>query len=204
MSQVLATEICNNEAHNSKASQYLINLQQECDRQLYFIENLLDLQYLEAGICPLELTTLDLHNWIPHILEAFVVQNREQPLTVKVQLDPKLPLLTTDISCFERILHDLLQNAYRYALNGDITIAARSISEKIHLSVAYYGAEVSGLELSQIFDKFYRIPNNQSPRPNNSGLELAIVRKLVEYLGGSIQVESRSGQVCFTVTLYTS
>ncbi|KYC42627.1 histidine kinase [Scytonema hofmannii PCC 7110] len=204
LSQVLAVEISNNEAQSSKVSEYLINLQQECDRQLYFIENLLDLQYLEAGICPLELTSIDLHNWIPYILEAFVAQNQEQPPTLKVQLDPELPLLTTDISCFERVLHELLQNAYRYASNGDITVAACSISEKIHLSVTYSGAEVSESELSQIFDKFYRIPNDKSSIPSNSGLELAIVRKLVEYLRGSIHVESQAGQVCFTVIFHVS
>ncbi|MUG95779.1 response regulator, partial [Scytonema sp. UIC 10036] len=204
LSQVLAAEISNNEALVSKASEYLINLQQECDRQLYFIENLLDLQYLEAGICPLQLTTIDLHNWIPYILEAFVVQHQEQPPTLKVQIDPELPLLTTDISCFERVLHELLQNAYRYTSNGDISIAACSRSEKIHLSVSYSGTEVSKSELSQIFDKFYRVPNHKSSIPSNSGLELAIVRKLVEYLGGSIDVELRAGQVCFTVILRIS
>jgi signal transduction histidine kinase len=70
--------------------------------------------------------------------------------------------------------------------------------------VTYSGAEVSESELSQIFDKFYRIPNDKSSIPSNSGLELAIVRKLVEYLRGSIHVESQAGQICFTVILRVS
>jgi signal transduction histidine kinase len=52
---------------------------------------------------------------------------------------------------------------------------------------------------SQIFDRFYRIPNGDRWKHNGIGLGLTSVKKLSEYLGGSIVVESGNGQTCFTV-----
>ncbi|HEY9806462.1 MAG TPA: HAMP domain-containing sensor histidine kinase, partial [Candidatus Obscuribacterales bacterium] len=57
------------------------------------------------------------------------------------------------------------------------------------------------IDLEHVFDKFYRIPNSDPWKYSGTGLGLALVKKLVEHLGGTIEVTSQENQVCFTVQL---
>jgi PAS domain S-box-containing protein len=63
------------------------------------------------------------------------------------------------------------------------------------------GVEISSDQLTRIFDKFYRIPNNDPWKHGGTGLGLALVKKLLEHLGGSIQAISRDRLTCFMVKL---
>jgi signal transduction histidine kinase len=71
----------------------------------------------------------------------------------------------------------------------------------LQFSITNTGTEIPEEELPRIFEKFYRIPNADPWRRGGTGLGLALVKKLVESLGGTIQVSSGSGQTCFTVYL---
>jgi len=71
----------------------------------------------------------------------------------------------------------------------------------VRISVVNSGVEISSEELERIFDKFYRIPNRDPWRYGGTGLGLALVRRLAQYLGATIEVESNFGQTCFTVDL---
>jgi signal transduction histidine kinase len=63
------------------------------------------------------------------------------------------------------------------------------------------GVEISKHELPRIFDKFYRVPNAALWKQGRTGLGLALVKQLTEYLGGRISVESAAHQICFTVEI---
>jgi signal transduction histidine kinase len=63
------------------------------------------------------------------------------------------------------------------------------------------GVEIAPQELPRIFDKFYRIPNNDPWKHGGTGLGLALVKKLVEQMGGAIKVESMNSQTYFKVRL---
>jgi signal transduction histidine kinase len=63
------------------------------------------------------------------------------------------------------------------------------------------GVEIAPEELPRIFDKFYRIPNNDPWKHGGTGLGLSLVQKLVEQMGGSIEVESANQHTRFTVRL---
>ncbi|MDX2232362.1 MAG: GAF domain-containing protein [Leptolyngbyaceae cyanobacterium bins.349] len=74
-------------------------------------------------------------------------------------------------------------------------------SEFLWIRVSNTGVEIPAQELSRIFEKFYRIPSIDRWKQGGTGLGLALVQKLIEHLGGTIQVESGSGQTCFHVKL---
>jgi signal transduction histidine kinase len=67
------------------------------------------------------------------------------------------------------------------------------------LSVTNSGVEIPVHELPRIFDKFYRIPNNDPWKHGGTGLGLALVKKLAEQMGGNIQAESGNHKTCFMV-----
>ncbi|MCC5636558.1 response regulator [Nostoc sp. CHAB 5844] len=200
--QLLETELTGLNQHNQKISQCFTTLHEECEGELQLIQDLLDLQYLNAEFYPLQLTTINLYDWISYTIEVFIIQSQQQQKSLQIQLEPDLPLLTTDISSLSRILRELVKNACKYTPPGEtITVTAHQQDDKLHLCVINSGVEIPEVELSRIFDKFYRIPNMGRLTPGGTGLGLALVKKLVEHLDGFIFVESRTREICFTLVL---
>ncbi|MBL1178298.1 PAS domain-containing protein [Pantanalinema sp. GBBB05] len=188
---------------------YLQILQDECDRETHLINDLLDLCRLDARTEPLQLTTMNLSMWIMHITEAFIVRTHNQQQSLVFNLPSNLPSLTTDFSYLQRILIELLNNACKYTPRGE-TI---SLAVECHLGmdldsdscfeirITNTGVTISPTEQERIFDKFYRIPNHDPWKHGGTGLGLALVKRLVEQLQGSIQVEGNDNAVTFWLQL---
>ena len=123
----------------------------------------------------------------------------------KSPLADPLPSIVTDISYLKRILTELLNNACKYTPPGEtIAIDIRTIDAsavKFQLQVISSGVEIPATEHDRIFDKFYRIPNTDPWKHGGTGLGLALVKQMVEHLGGTIVVETTIGQTSFVVQL---
>ena len=188
------------DSESSSAVRYFQILNEECQREISLINNLLDLSRLEAGTEPLMLTKIDPKIWILSISEPFIERAREQQQDLQIDLPATLPTLVTDLSDLERILTELLNNACKYTPpNGTITVSAQATTHTFQLQVSNSGIEIPDRELAHIFDKFYRVPNNDPWKHGGTGLGLALVKRLVEHLGGTIQVKSTAGQTIFTL-----
>ncbi len=186
----------------AKINQYLDILQEECEQELNLIQDLLDLQNLEAGIQPLDLAPIDLPNWIKHLIEPFEGRHLTQQQTLELKLAPDLPLLITDSFCLGRVITELLNNACKYTPSGEtITVATQLIGKTASISVMNTGAEIPAEAIDQIFGKFYRVPNNDPWKYGGTGLGLALAKRMTEHLGGEIKVESANRVTCFTVSL---
>ncbi|MBW4488582.1 MAG: PAS domain S-box protein [Trichocoleus desertorum ATA4-8-CV12] len=187
---------------SDRASQYFQVLHDECDREIKLINDLLDLTRLDAETEPLLFTAINPYCWIPSVVEPFLEQARMQEQELQVHLPPGLPTLHTDLSILERILTELLRNACKYTpTQAAIAVTAQANSEFFRLTVHNSGVEIAAVELEHVFDKFYRIPNHDPWKHGGTGLGLALVRKLVEHLSGTIQATSEANQVSFTVQI---
>lgn len=179
---------------------YVKILQDECAREISLINDLLDLQRLEAGVQSTVLETIYLPTWIKQLIEPFKERVSNSQQILKLDIAPELPPVVSSRSILERILSELLNNACKYTPPGEqITVSAQVKSSKIQLRVSNSGIEIPMNEQSQIFNKFYRIPGTDQWKQGGTGLGLALVQKLTEHLGGYIWVESAFGQTCFTV-----
>lgn len=186
----------------SQVSRYLQILHTECQRETNLINDLLDLSRFEAGTESLVITKIDLTIWIPNIAEPFVERAHVHRQQLLVDFPPQLPAVTTDLSVLERILTELLANACKYTPAGEtITVTAELVAQTLKLSVANTGVEIPAHERDRIFERFYRIPNSDPWKYGGTGLGLALVKKLVEHLRGTIQVESFNNQTHFIVKL---
>ncbi|MBW4694772.1 MAG: response regulator [Lyngbya sp. HA4199-MV5] len=186
----------------TKITRYLNILQDECERELHLIQDLLDLHHLEVGTQPLELTPLDLKHWIPCITESFELRMQNQQQAFFLELDPTLPLIHSDPFYLSRILSELVTNACKYTPAGaTITISACIETDTLKLNVINTGVDIPAEECALIFDRFYRIRNCDVWQSGGTGLGLTLVQRLVEYLSGTIQVTSAKKKTCFTVTL---
>nr|WP_290221241.1 CHASE2 domain-containing protein [Trichocoleus desertorum] len=183
---------------------YFRILQAECDREISLINDLLDLQRLEAAAKPFNPETIDIDDWLPRLVEPFEERASNRQQTIQVQISSGLPLLVTDQPSLERVVAELLNNACKYTPpGGEISAIARFESPYIELSVSNSGSEIPEVELPRIFEKFYRIPRNDRWKQGGTGLGLALVKKLVEHVGGKIRVTSSTEQTTFTISLPT-
>lgn len=182
---------------------YFRILQSECQREIGLINDLLDLSRLDAGSEPLTLSTIeDLATWLTPITSPFLERVHRQRQQLRVDVPDDLPGLITDSSHLERVLSELLNNACKYTpADHQIRVEVVPFYEGVSLSISNSGVEISEDERSRIFDKFYRIPNNDPWKYSGTGLGLALVRKLVELLQGEITVSSIPGWTTFSVTI---
>lgn len=193
---------------SNPTARYLKVLSDQCNRQLSLINDLLDLQRLNAKAYAIDLTPLHLQSWLPELVENFQERAHSQQQQLKVSLAPDLPPLVTHASSFSRVLTELLNNAIKYTPGDEcISLAVQRLSvpstttPQIQIQVCNSGAEIPATELPRIFEQFYRISGADRWRQGGTGLGLTLVKKLVNHLGGSIQVTSEQGQTCFTVQL---
>lgn len=174
---------------------------------------MLDLQRLEtASYLTLLVEAVSLQDCLPSIIEPFRVRAQEREQILQINLSPDLPQLNSERASLERILAELLNNACKYTRTGGKIIF--SVCHKSSLPAPYQlgsdavtifavsnQAEIPAVELPRIFEKFYRVSGTDRWKQGGTGLGLALVKKLVEYLQGTIQVESSEGWTTFTVEL---
>lgn len=199
--RVFSGESSKPNAQKSKAALWFQILHNECERELKLISDLLDLQRLEVQAYPNFLyESISIPEWIPPILESLHTRVQQQQQTLKLNLSPELPRLMTEATIFKRILLELLDNACKYTPSGEtITVSADVVGEKLRVTVSNSGVEIPALERDRIFHKFYRIPNNGFWKQGGLGLGLALVKQLVEQLGGTIELENCVGQTTFSM-----
>lgn len=172
------------------------------------INDLLDLSRLETGADVPQFIPIDLNTWLPERIHSFTERAHTQQQLLQLET-PRLPPMLTDPSRLDRVLGELLNNACKYTpAGGAIVVSLRLMhafasnqAQILQISICNSGVEISPEELTKIFDKFYRIPNNDPWKHGGTGLGLALVKKLVELLDGTIQATSSKGTTCFVVQL---
>ncbi|MDX2216227.1 MAG: GAF domain-containing sensor histidine kinase [Oculatellaceae cyanobacterium bins.114] len=181
-------------------------LEAETAREAELIDELLDLQRLEAAAQPIVLEKNQIQDWLPGLIEPFRSRIASRQQTLKVDCPDDLPPFVTDVSILRRILTELLNNACKYT-SQDRAIAL-SVSSEPHPSrdnttviTIRNQADIPLGELPHIFEKFYRVIQADRYKQGGTGLGLALVQKRVEQLSGSVEVESIHGWTTFTIRL---
>ncbi len=200
-----------------KVGRYFQILKDECRREINLINDLLDLSRLDTGADLPNLETVDLQSWLPKLVQPFLIRATNQQQTLTVHLPPTNPLpVTTDFSRLDRIVGELLNNACKYTpAREHITLSAQIKIKPIadptnsalpnpsllEIVVSNSGVEIASSELTRIFERFYRVPNNDPWKHGGTGLGLALAKKLLEPLQGKLWATSQNGLTSFTVEL---
>jgi PAS domain S-box-containing protein len=185
---------------------YLTIMQTQCEQELRLVNDLLDMRSLEANAYPLNFMLIDLESWLPDITASFRERAIAQHQSLHIRLPPNLSPIISDEPTLKRITSELVNNACKYTPPGEqIVIAVEVIPDRdssfLKLLICNSGVEISPDELPKIFEPFYRIPHHDQWNRGGTGLGLALVRKLVECLQGTISVTSAQGWVTFTVQI---
>jgi two-component system, sensor histidine kinase and response regulator len=184
-----------------------------CDQCDALIQNLLDLYQLESGEALATPEPIDLREQLDTIIKSFQIRTRENQQTLNVNLPAFLPTILYDSVSLQRIFVELLNNACKYTpSSGKILFIVRNNhndqSARLRFLVVNQ-AEIPQTELPRIFDKFYRgvgcdplrVTRRDHCTQMGTGLGLALVKKLIEQLRGTIHVKSENGWTTFAVEL---
>ncbi|MFZ6018837.1 MAG: ATP-binding protein, partial [Chloroflexota bacterium] len=185
---------------SGRSSQIIALVQAEIERLTHFVETILDLSALDAGKLPLYPAPLPvsriytaLQNQIAHLPDAG---------RVRWLLPPGSPAVLADEQALTSILFHLLDNAFKYAPEGEIEVSAGVDGARLWLQVRDHGAGLPGDALPHLFEQFYRHDSQDNRTIYGHGLGLYIVRRLVEAMQGEVRAENHpQGGACFTCWL---
>ncbi len=196
------TLISDLDAGRALERRFLETIQRNTDRLLLMTSDLLDLSKLDAkGSLAIEdRKEVDLRRLTEDVLEELEPSRRNKSQVIATALHAERMLGSRKY--LFRILRNLCQNAIRYSPDGSrIRVSWENVENGIELRVADDGPGVPVTEQSRLFERFYRVDPGRSDRDGGSGLGLAIVKHAVLVHGGSVRVESESGEgatfICF-------
>ncbi len=164
------------------------------------IASLLDLNRLEAGRLPLDRVRVDLQQLLPQIVRELPENWRSPGVGLRTVLGHGLRPIETDPGKLKTVIRNLLHNALKFTVEGEVTLEARvTPAGETAIAVTDTGHGIPAEAISYIFDMFRQVPGAGG---GGVGLGLHLVRRLLDALGGRIAVESQLGRgTCFTITL---
>jgi signal transduction histidine kinase/DNA-binding response OmpR family regulator len=173
-------------------------------RLLKLVNTILDFSKLEAGRAQASFAPTDLAALTRNLASVFRAAMEKAELELVVDC-PELPEpVYVDHQMWEKIVFNLLSNAFKHTFEGSIRVAVRWCGSHAELSVSDTGIGIAESELPRLFERFHRITGAQSRSHEGTGIGLALVRELAALHGGELRVASTSkvGST-FTVTIRT-
>jgi len=136
-------------------------------------------------------------------VKALAAKATAKGVSLSADLPPELPLADIDCHRISQVLRNLLDNAVAHTpQGGSVTVSAIRRGKQVEVSVADTGEGIPAKELTNIFERFYRVDKSRTRATGGSGLGLTIAKRLVEAHGGKIKAKSQPGKGSrFTFTL---
>ncbi len=177
----------------------------ECDRQIDFVGNLLDLSRIESGAYKLRKTRVDVRELIRSCMDVERHRAESLGVTLTSSIPTRLPAVTGDYDALRRVIRNLIDNAIKYTpASGRITVSAQVIDDRLAISVSDTGKGIPDGDLPHVFEKFYRAEaeTEDGATAPGVGLGLYLAQHIISQLDGELTVESKPGRgATFTVLL---
>ena len=182
------------------APNFLKVTQEETDRMMRMINDLLNLSRMDLGTARLDKEYVNLNELFNHILDRFdmILKNGEKSeknYTIKRDFTRRDIWVEVDTDKIQQVLDNIMNNAIKYSPDGGV-ITCRLVETHNHviMSITDQGLGIPKEAISHVFDRFYRVDKARSRAQGGTGLGLAISKEVVQMHGGRIWVESREGE----------
>ncbi len=163
-------------------------------RLLKLVNSLLDFSRIEANRAQAAYEPVDFAELTAELASSFRSACERAGLSLVVDC-PTLPEpVYVDREMWEKIVLNLLSNAFKFTFEGEIAIRVRADGGHAELIVCDTGVGIPSAELPRMFERFHRVENQKGRSFEGSGIGLSLVQELVRLHGGSIRVESQIGQ----------
>jgi|SRR5579864_4769463 len=186
-----------------KRREYLETMRDEGVRVSQFLNELLDLQRMEAGVTELKSRPTNMADLLRFAAEV-AAHDPRHPVTLDIE--DNLPPVLTEPDRIQQVMANLLSNARKYSpRGGPIHITSRAVGCLLEVCVQDSGVGIPTHALDRIFDKFFRVESLLHRDVRGVGLGLAICRQIVEAHGGRIWAESeglgKGSRFCFSLPI---
>jgi len=173
-------------------------------RLLKLVNTLLDFSRIEAGRARAWFEPTDIAAFSAELAASFRAAIEQAGLKLVVTAEPSLPAVLVDREMWEKVIFNLLSNAFKFTFSGEIrlAIAMEADGHSIAVKVSDTGTGIAAEELPHLFERFHRVEGAKGRSIEGSGIGLALVQELIRLHGGDIQVDSALGRgSSFTVRL---
>jgi len=170
---------------------------------LALINDILDFSKIESGHLELERAPVDLRRCIEDVLDAALPANNERALELVCDIAPGTPgAVYTDPARLRQVLTNLVGNAVKFTEQGEVVVAVRLLGPAgaspadvlVEFRVTDTGIGIPADKLGRLFKPFTQVDSSTTRRYGGTGLGLAICKRLVELMGGAINVESHPNE----------
>ncbi len=172
--------------HIQNAHDSLELILKETERLSSFVEMTLDLSALEAGRFQLQVRPISAVKIIEDVVQRFSNQIGYDRL--RIEIPKSLPWILADEHALYSILFHLIDNAFKYALEGDVIVRVSKKDTKIVFHVIDCGPGIPEQERERVFEMFYRLDTSDSRKIYGRGLGLNLAKRFLDLMGGGIQI----------------
>lgn len=171
-------------------------LKLSADNLMTLIDDVLDFSKIEAGRVILESIDFNFRNLIQNVVSGFEIKSRQKGLDFIFDIDPKIPSnLIGDPTRISQILNNLCGNAVKFTDKGSVQVLVTYQCKdddkvKLKFEIKDTGVGIPEDKQDKIFDSFSQADSNTTRLYGGTGLGLSISKKLIDIMGGRIQVKS--------------
>jgi len=166
------------------------------------VNTLLDFSRIEAGRAQASYVPTDLAVLTADLASTFRSAIEKAGLRLVVDCPPLAAPAYIDREMWEKIVLNLLSNAFKFTFEGEIAIALRQKEGSFELAVRDTGTGIPAAELPHVFERFRRVAGARSRTHEGTGIGLALVQELIKLHGGTVAVDSVPNEgSTFTVSI---
>lgn len=170
------------------------------DSLLHIVNNILDFSKLEADKESFKKESFNIHSMVTELHRNFISTTVNSPIKIHLDIDQNVPkMVNSDKYKIRQILNNLISNAIKFTQKGNISISIKQLSSTNKVTTIKFKIKDSGIgipedKINSLFKEFEQIDNSYSKYQKGTGLGLAITKRLIEGLGGEINVKSTLGE----------
>jgi signal transduction histidine kinase len=180
---------------SSNMNRYFNIMKQNCFRLSRLSNNLIDISKIEAGYVELNLDNLDIVSTIEDITQSVVDYGSAKGISLIFDTNVEEKLMAFDADKIERIMLNLLSNAFKFTNPGDeINVYVKDHENHVSVSVKDTGIGIPEDKLEIVFDRFKQVDKSLKRNTEGSGIGLALTKSLISMHGGTISVNSKLGE----------
>lgn len=175
---------------------YIDIIFQSNNQLLSIVNDILNISYIEANQVKIKKSRSDLNRIMDSVYHQFLIEARTKNLSFDLnnEINPSDAFIETDESKLIQVISNLLNNAFKFTLEGKVVLGCRIEGDKLIAWVEDTGIGIPENEQARIFERFYQVDKSESRVYGGTGLGLSISMGFAELLGGEITVQSTAGK----------
>jgi PAS domain S-box-containing protein len=182
----MGLELVLDSVEEAETNESLELIMAETSRLGGFVETILDLSALEAGRFPIQLRSLSLQEIVQDVYLKF--KNQPGGERIRLRIPEETPFVVADDQGVRSVLYHLLDNAIKYAPEGDIQLAVLPQENYVTISISDSGPGIPEDERENVFEMFYRMDSRDSRAVYGRGLGLNLARRFLDVMEGGIEI----------------